>query len=94
MRNSPFITYISVCSMKLPLVFIIGELNGVDNVVEYAINGRLIIEEQTRLHRLYSPSSPIVPRAILSQDNFLKSRILIRAVKSGEKFLERLQVLR
>jgi hypothetical protein len=32
--------------MKLPLFFIIGELNGVDNVVEYAINGRLIIEEQ------------------------------------------------
>jgi hypothetical protein len=39
--------------MKLPLFFIIGKLNGVDNVV---INGRLINEEQPRLHRLYSPS--------------------------------------
>jgi uncharacterized membrane protein len=39
--------------MKLPLFFIIGKLNGVDNVV---INGRLINEVQPRLHRLYSPS--------------------------------------
>jgi hypothetical protein len=46
--------------MNLPLFFIIGELSSVDNVVEYAINGRLIIEEQPRLHRLYSPSFLVI----------------------------------
>jgi hypothetical protein len=47
---------------------IIGEPNSVDNVVEYTINSRLIIEEQPNLHCLYSPSF-LVPCSTMQLQN-------------------------